>query len=91
MASTVYAMESVSDLAQWLADEKGYDIRLEAAAAKEWNTVKAWRIVDETMQIRGGRGYEKASSLAARARHPWTSSGRCATCASTSSSRAPRR
>jgi hypothetical protein len=66
MASTVYAMEAVSDLAQSLADEKGYDIRLEAAAAKEWNTVKAWRIVDETMQIRGGRGYEKESSLAAR-------------------------
>jgi len=59
MASTVYAMEAVSDLAQSLADQKGYDIRLEAAAAKEWNTVKAWRIVDETMQIRGGRGYEK--------------------------------
>ncbi len=70
MASTVYAMEAVSDLAQSLADQKGYDIRLEAAAAKEWNTVKAWRIVDETMQIRGGRGYEKETSLAARGEAP---------------------
>jgi alkylation response protein AidB-like acyl-CoA dehydrogenase len=70
MASTVYAMEAVSDLCQSLADKKGYDIRLEAAAAKEWNTVKAWRIVDETMQIRGGRGYEKESSLAARGEAP---------------------
>ncbi|HEY6002535.1 MAG TPA: acyl-CoA dehydrogenase family protein, partial [Anaeromyxobacter sp.] len=70
MASTVYAMEAVSDLCQSLADRKGYDIRLEAAAAKEWNTVKAWRIVDETMQIRGGRGYEKESSLAARGEAP---------------------
>jgi alkylation response protein AidB-like acyl-CoA dehydrogenase len=70
MASTVYAMEAVSDLAQSLADKKGYDIRLEAAAAKEWNTVKAWRIVDETMQIRGGRGYEKESSLEARGETP---------------------
>jgi alkylation response protein AidB-like acyl-CoA dehydrogenase len=70
MASTVYAMESVSDLVQALADRKGYDIRLEAAAAKEWNTVKAWRIVDDTMQIRGGRGYEKESSLAARGEAP---------------------
>jgi alkylation response protein AidB-like acyl-CoA dehydrogenase len=70
MASTVYAMEAVSDLAQSLADRKGYDIRLEAAAAKEWNTVKAWRVVDETMQIRGGRGYEKESSLAARGEAP---------------------
>jgi alkylation response protein AidB-like acyl-CoA dehydrogenase len=70
MASTLYAMEAVSDLCQSLADKKGYDIRLEAAAAKEWNTVKAWRIVDETMQIRGGRGYEKESSLAARGEAP---------------------
>jgi alkylation response protein AidB-like acyl-CoA dehydrogenase len=70
MASTVYAMEAVSDLCQSLADREGYDIRLEAAAAKEWNTVEAWRIVDETMQIRGGRGYEKESSLAARGEAP---------------------
>ncbi len=66
MAETVYAMEAVSDLAQALADRKGYDIRLEAAAAKEWNTVRSWRIVDEAMQIRGGRGYESASSLESR-------------------------
>jgi alkylation response protein AidB-like acyl-CoA dehydrogenase len=70
MAASVYAMEAVSDLVQSLADKKGYDIRLEAAAAKEWNTVKAWRLVDETMQIRGGRGYEKESSLAARGEAP---------------------
>jgi alkylation response protein AidB-like acyl-CoA dehydrogenase len=70
MASTVYAMEAVSDLVQALADQKGYDIRLEAAAAKEWNTVKAWRLIDETMQIRGGRGYEKETSLAARGEAP---------------------
>jgi len=66
IAATTYAMESVSDLALALADKKGYDIRLEAAATKEWNTVQAWRIFDETMQIRGGRGYERKSSLEAR-------------------------
>ncbi len=66
MAATVYAMESVSDLTQAMADRKGYDIRLEAAAVKEWNSQRAWEIVDETMQIRGGRGYERETSLAAR-------------------------
>ncbi|ABC81190.1 acyl-CoA dehydrogenase family protein [Anaeromyxobacter dehalogenans] len=70
MASTAYAMEAVSDLAQSLADHEGYDIRLEAAAAKEWNTVQAWRLIDETMQIRGGRGYETERSLAARGETP---------------------
>jgi alkylation response protein AidB-like acyl-CoA dehydrogenase len=70
MGSTTFAMESVSDLAQALASRKGYDIRLEAAAAKEWNTVRAWELLDETMQIRGGRGYETARSLEARGEVP---------------------
>lgn len=70
MGATVFAMEAVSDLAQALADHEGYDIRLEAAAAKEWNTVRAWRLVDDTMQIRGGRGYETERSLEARGEAP---------------------
>ncbi|HYG68742.1 MAG TPA: acyl-CoA dehydrogenase family protein, partial [Anaeromyxobacteraceae bacterium] len=69
-ASTVYAMEAVSDLCQALADRKGYDIRLEAAAAKEWNTARTWRLLDDLMQIRGGRGYEKERSLEARGEPP---------------------
>ncbi len=66
MAAVTFAMEAVSDLAQSLADRPGYDIRLEAAAAKEWNTVQSWRLLDEAMQIRGGRGYEREGSLRAR-------------------------
>ncbi|MEM7482060.1 MAG: acyl-CoA dehydrogenase family protein [Acidobacteriota bacterium] len=70
MAATTYAMESVAALATEMADRGGYDIRLEAAAAKEWNTYWTWHIVDETMQIRGGRGYETEKSLAARGEEP---------------------
>jgi len=70
MAAYTFAMESVVDLATEMADRGNVDIRLEAAAAKEWNTFRTWQIVDETMQIRGGRGYETETSLAARGEVP---------------------
>ena len=53
IGATTFAMEAVSDLAQALADLHGYDIRLEAAAAKEWNTASAWKVIDSAMQVRG--------------------------------------
>ena len=70
MAATTFAMESISQLAGQMADRGGYDIRLEAAAAKEWNSFWTWELVDDTMQIRGGRGYETAPSLASRGEEP---------------------
>ena len=70
MAATTFAMDSIWRLASQMADRGGYDIRLEAAAAKEWNTVRAWELIDQTLQIRGGRGYETELSLQGRGETP---------------------
>ncbi|MEE8359508.1 MAG: acyl-CoA dehydrogenase family protein [Candidatus Omnitrophota bacterium] len=66
MASTVFAMDAVTWLVTSMADDKRFDIRIEAAMAKLFCTEEAWTILDDVMQIRAGRGYETAPSLKGR-------------------------
>lgn len=70
MAATTYGMETMLDLCCLLADDDRNDIRIEAALVKLYASEMAWQIADELIQIRGGRGYETADSLAARGERP---------------------
>ncbi|MEO6085719.1 MAG: acyl-CoA dehydrogenase family protein [Umezawaea sp.] len=66
IAATAYALEAVVDLSSELADAGSNDIRIEAALAKLYGSEMAWLVADELVQVRGGRGYETAESMAAR-------------------------
>jgi alkylation response protein AidB-like acyl-CoA dehydrogenase len=66
IAATAYGLEAMVELASELADAGRTDIRIEAALAKLYGSEMTWLIADELVQIRGGRGFETAESLAAR-------------------------
>ena len=70
IAASAYAMESMLDLSCLIADDQRNDIRIEAALVKLFASEIAWQVADELIQIRGGRGYETAESLAARGERP---------------------
>lgn len=76
-ATNILAMEAMTKYA-CVAFDSGQDVRLESAAAKMFAAERSWNIVDNMMQIRGGRGYETWQSLSRRELTPpdelmWTS------------------
>src|SRR5947199_6366268 len=70
MAGNVFDMAAMSFLSSSLLDRKSGDLRIETAMCKMWATETTWKIADDAMQVRGGRGYETADSLAGRGEAP---------------------
>src|SRR3954453_19473686 len=70
IAAGAFGLEAMLDVASRLADDKKNDIRIEAAIAKLYASENGWAILDELMQVRGGRGYETAQSLKDRGEKP---------------------
>ncbi len=71
IASRTFAMEAMTMISSYFVDKGDVDIRMESAMTKLFASETAWKIIDQTMQLCGGRGYEKASSLKARGEHPY--------------------
>ena len=70
IAGSAFGLEAMLDVSARLADNKRNDIRIEAALCKVYGSELAWRVIDELVQVRGGRGYETAASLKARGEKP---------------------
>jgi len=70
IAGMAFGLESVVEMSSLIADQGSKDIRIEAALAKLYCSEHGWQVVDDLVQIRGGRGYETAASLAARGERP---------------------
>jgi alkylation response protein AidB-like acyl-CoA dehydrogenase len=70
IAGSAFGLEAMLDVASRLADSKAGDIRIEAALAKLYGSEMGWKVLDELVQVRGGRGYETAASLKARGEKP---------------------
>ncbi|WP_447975431.1 acyl-CoA dehydrogenase family protein [Nitrospira sp. Kam-Ns4a] len=66
MATDLFAMEALASLVWRLADQKQYDIRIEAAIAKIFCSERTIQFLRDAQILFGGMGYETADSKRVR-------------------------
>ena len=66
MATSLFAMEALCELAWQMADEKKYDVRIEAALTKIICSEQTIQFLNDAQVIFGGMGYETADSKRVR-------------------------
>ncbi len=62
MATDLFAMEALCELVWHMADQKNYDVRIEAAVTKMFCSEKTIQFLNDAQVIFGGMGYETADS-----------------------------
>ena len=63
MSSWVYAMESMLYMTTGIIDREDEDIMLETAICKLFCSEAGWRVIDDAVQIHGGKGYMRKDGL----------------------------
>ena len=66
ISATMLASDATTRLGGAWVDGKTQDIRMEAAMAKFFASIEGHTLIDEALQMRGGRGYETYSSVKER-------------------------
>ncbi len=66
MAANLFAMEALSSLVWHMADQKAYDIRIEAAIAKMFCSERTIQFLKDSQILFGGIGYETVDSKRVR-------------------------
>ena len=70
IAGTAFGLEAMLDVVSPLGRRQAERHPHRGRAAKLYASELGWKVVDELVQVRGGRGYETAESLKARGEKP---------------------
>jgi len=63
MSELVFAMDAMTGLAAGMVDRHDEDLMLETAMCKLFCSEASWRVIDDAVQVHGGKGYMREDGL----------------------------